>query len=85
MAEAVASLKVDVDFPLSAALQKADLLCSMRGDRWLANALAAFSEQTLDAKAVVTGPTVAAYPYAAPLPDGGWLGSARILDEDWRQ
>ncbi|PZP60835.1 MAG: glycosyltransferase [Pseudoxanthomonas spadix] len=82
MAEAVASLKVDVDSPLSAALQKADLLCSMRGDRWLANALAAFSEQTLDAKAVVTGPTVAAYPYAAPLPDGGWLGSARILDED---
>lgn len=82
VADAVASLKVDIDSPLASELQRIDVRTSLRGDRWVNPALAALADQELDSHARIVGGTVGPYPYNGPLPDAGFLGQALVLEHD---
>ena len=82
VASDVASLGIDVHSPLSAALQKTDLLCCMRGDVWISRALSFLEEQRLDSQARVTRGVVGAYPYTSALPEQAYRGSIRIVVDD---
>lgn len=82
VAEAVSSLKVDIDSPLSKELQRIDVRTSLRGDRWVNAAVAALGDQQLDSHARIVGGTVGAYPYSEPLPDAAFLGQASVVERD---
>ncbi len=82
VASAVASLKIDIDSPLSSELQRIDVRTSLRGDRWVKPALAALGDQELDSHARIVGGTVGPYPYNEPLPDTGFQGQATVLEHD---
>lgn len=82
VADAVASLRVDIDSPISSELQRIDVRTTLRGDRWVNNALAALADQKLDSHGRVVGETVGAYPYSEPLPDSGFMGSASVPEND---
>ncbi len=80
VADAVASLKVDIDSPLSTELQRIDVRASLRGDRWVERALVAMADQDLDSQARIRGATVGPYPYAEPLPHDGYQGEVTIVE-----
>lgn len=82
IADAVIGLGIDVDSPLANELQRIDVRASLRGDRWLADAMAALDGQDLDAKGHILGAGLAAYPYTEALPDDGYLGRARATEND---
>jgi len=78
LADAVSSLKVNIDSPLSSELQRIDVRATLRGDRWVGRALAALADQELDSEARIAGSTVGPYPYTGPLPASGYAGSATL-------
>lgn len=82
VANAVASLKIDIDSPLSGELQRIDVLSTLRADRWVSKAVAALGKQELDSHARIVGETVEPYPYSAPLPEAAFEGKASVLDHD---
>ncbi len=82
VAAAVASLKVDIDSPLSKELQRIDVRAGLRGDRWVNAAIAALGDQQLDSHANILGGTVGAYPYNEALPEEGFRGQAAVLEEN---
>lgn len=82
VADAVVSLKVDIDSPIASELQRIDVRTTLRGDRWVNTALAALADQELDSHARIISETVGAYPYSGPLPESGFSGSARVLEDD---
>lgn len=81
VADAVASLKVDIDSPLSTELQRIDVRASLRGDRWVETALRTMADQDLDSQARIRGATMGPYPYSEPLPADGYHGEASIVGE----
>jgi len=80
VADAVASLKVDIDSPLCTELQRIDVRASLRGDRWVETALLAMADQDLDSQARIRGATVGPYPYSEPLPHDGYQGEVTIVE-----
>lgn len=82
VADAVASLKVDIDSPLAEELHRIDVLSSLRGDRWVNPALAALKDQELDSHARVVGATVGPYPYSEPLPEEAFQGQAAVAEQE---
>lgn len=80
VADAVASLKVDIDSPLSTELQRIDVRAGLRGDRWVETALRAMADQDLDSQARIRGATVGPYPYSDPLPHDGYQGEVTIIE-----
>lgn len=82
VASAVASLKVDIDSPLSSELQRIDVRSTLRGDRWVESALAALENQQLDSHARIVGQSASQYPYSEPLPDEAFRGHATVLERD---
>lgn len=82
VAAAVASLKVDIESPLANELQRIDVRTTLRGDRWVAKALAGLSLQTLDPDARIVGESVAGYPYVESLPEEACQGQASVLQPD---
>lgn len=82
VAEAVSSLKVDIDSPLYKELQRIDVRTSLRGDRWVNTAIGALGDQQLDSRAQIVGATVGAYPYSEPLPEAAFLGQASVMEQD---
>lgn len=79
IAAAICSLKVDIESPLSSELQRIDVRATLRGDRWLSNAISALGDQKLDSHACIVGETVGPYPYSEPLPEQGFRGKAAVL------
>lgn len=82
VAGAVVSLKIDTDSPLAAALQAIDVRAGLRGDRWVNRAVAALSDQQLDAYGCVVGATSGAYPYGEPLPENAFQGHVTVVEPD---
>lgn len=79
VAEAIVSLRVDIDSPLSSELHRIDVRSTLKADRWVNAALAALDDQELDSHARILGGTVGPYPYSEPLPEYGFRGQASIL------
>lgn len=82
VAKAVASLKVDIDSPLSGELQRIDVRSTLRGDRWVQAALAGLEKQELDSHGRIVGQASGQYPYTEPLPEEAFLGYATVLEQD---
>lgn len=82
VANAISSLRVDIDSPLSKELQRIDVRTSLRGDQWVNTAIAALGDQQLDSHARIVGGTVGAYPYSEPLPEEAFLGQAAVVEQD---
>lgn len=79
VAEAVASLKLDLDSPLADELHRIDVLSTLRGDQWVGKAISALEEQELDPDARIVGASVG-YPYDEPLPEAAFQGQAVVLE-----
>ena len=79
VADAIVSLRVDIDSPLSSELHRIDVRSTLKADRWVSAALAALDDQELDSHARILGGTVGPYPYSEPLPEHGFRGQASVL------
>ncbi|GEM_PF-2116555 len=82
VANAVASLKVNIDSPISSELQRIDVRTTLRGDDWVREALAGLEKQELDAHATIVGQSAGQYPYAELLPETAFKGQASVLERD---
>lgn len=82
VADAVVSLKVEIDSPLVEELHRIDVLSSLRGGRWVNPALAALKDQELDSNARVVDATVGPYPYSQPLPEDAFQGHAAVPEQE---
>lgn len=82
VANAVASLKVNIDSPLSSELQRIDVRATLRGDEWVREALAGLEKQELDTHATIVGKSSGQYPYSELLPETAFKGQASVLERN---
>lgn len=82
VANAVASLKVNIDSPISSELQRIDVRTTLRGDDWVREALAGLEKHDLDARATIVGQSAGQYPYDELLPETAFKGQASVLERD---
>lgn len=82
VAEALVSLKIDLDSHLSEEVQRIDIRTTLRGDRWVDSALKALSERQFDSQGRMVFATVEPYPYTEALPIEACQGGAALIETD---
>ncbi len=80
VANALASLRIDLESPAAREVQRIDVRASLRGDRWVDSALAALAERGLDSYGRMISARVSPYPHTQALPPDAWQGSAALLN-----